>query len=102
MSTYKTPGVYVEEISTLAPSVVGVATAVPAFIGLTYKASKKVLDNVPDIDAAITLVGNETPTDETKELQQILTDAKKSVEESDSKAAIISLDLAKTKTLLYQ
>ena len=37
MSTYKTPGVYVEEISTLPPSVAQVATAVPAFIGFTEK-----------------------------------------------------------------
>ncbi len=35
MATYLTPGVYVEEISTLPPSVVGVSTAVPAFIGYT-------------------------------------------------------------------
>ena len=38
MPTYKTPNVYVEEIPTLAPSVVPVATAVPAFIGYTEKA----------------------------------------------------------------
>ena len=35
MPTYKTPGVYVEEISTLPPSVAEVSTAVPAFIGYT-------------------------------------------------------------------
>ncbi len=35
MATYKTPGVYVEEISTLPPSVAEVSTAVPAFIGYT-------------------------------------------------------------------
>jgi phage tail sheath protein FI len=33
--TYQTPGVYVEEIATLPPSVAEVATAVPAFIGYT-------------------------------------------------------------------
>jgi phage tail sheath protein FI len=32
---YKVPGVYVEEITTLAPSVVAVETAIPAFIGYT-------------------------------------------------------------------
>ncbi len=37
-STYKTPGVYVEEISTFPPSVAQVETAVPAFIGYTEKA----------------------------------------------------------------
>ena len=35
MATYKSPGVYVEEISTLPPSVAEVSTAVPAFIGYT-------------------------------------------------------------------
>jgi phage tail sheath protein FI len=35
---YKTPGIYVEEITTLAPSVVAVETAIPAFIGYTEKA----------------------------------------------------------------
>lgn len=41
MATYRTPGVYVEEISTLPPSVAEVSTAVPAFIGYTA-AGKKV------------------------------------------------------------
>ena len=35
MATYKTPGVYVEEISKLPPSVAEVSTAIPAFIGCT-------------------------------------------------------------------
>ncbi len=37
---YKTPGVYVEEISTLPPSVAGVSTAIPAFIGYTEAGQK--------------------------------------------------------------
>ena len=37
MAEYKTPGVYVEEISKFPPSVAGVATAIPAFIGFTEK-----------------------------------------------------------------
>lgn len=36
---YNTPGVYVEEITTLSPSVVAVETAVPAFIGYTENAT---------------------------------------------------------------
>ncbi|AXT53600.1 phage tail sheath family protein [Aquimarina sp. BL5] len=35
MPTYNTPGVYIEEISTLPASVAPVATAIPAFIGYT-------------------------------------------------------------------
>jgi len=50
MATYKTPGVYVEEIPTLPPSVAEVSTAIPAFIGYTefaMSAEGKDLTNVP-------------------------------------------------------
>ncbi|MGK7960886.1 MAG: hypothetical protein AB4044_10180, partial [Crocosphaera sp.] len=40
MPTYKTPDVYVEEISVFPPSVAEVETAIPAFIGYTQKAMK--------------------------------------------------------------
>lgn len=36
-TTYKTPGVYVEEISKFPPSIAEVATAIPVFIGYTEK-----------------------------------------------------------------
>lgn len=39
-TTYKTPGVYVEEVSVFPPSVAQVETAIPAFIGYTEKAEK--------------------------------------------------------------
>lgn len=39
-TSYKTPGVYVEEIPKLPPSVAQVETAIPAFIGCTEKASR--------------------------------------------------------------
>jgi phage tail sheath protein FI len=46
---YKTPGVYIEEISVFPPSVAEVPTAIPAFIGYTEKAERKGEDltNVP-------------------------------------------------------
>lgn len=49
MATYKTPGVYVEEISLLPPSVAQVETAIPAFIGYTKTAEKdgQDLKNLP-------------------------------------------------------
>ncbi|RXK87851.1 phage tail protein [Chlorobaculum sp. 24CR] len=37
-TTYKTPGVYIEEIPKFPPSIAPVATAIPAFIGYTEKA----------------------------------------------------------------
>ena len=40
MAQYQTPGVYVEEISKFPPSVAGVATAIPAFIGYTKSQPK--------------------------------------------------------------
>lgn len=40
MATYKTPGVFVEEIPKLPPSVAQVETAIPAFIGYTQQAEK--------------------------------------------------------------
>ncbi len=39
MPSYRTPAVYVEEISTLPPSVAEVSTAIPAFIGYTERGS---------------------------------------------------------------
>lgn len=41
MEDYRTPGVYVKEISKFPPSVVGVSTAVPAFVGFTEKYAEK-------------------------------------------------------------
>lgn len=40
-TVYKTPGVYVEEIPKLPPSVAQVETAIPAFVGYTEKAEKQ-------------------------------------------------------------
>jgi phage tail sheath protein FI len=45
-TTYKTPGVYIEEIPKFPPSVAPVATAVPAFIGYTEKAIDEVADDL--------------------------------------------------------
>ncbi|NVO21507.1 MAG: phage tail sheath family protein [Bacteroidetes bacterium] len=46
MATYRTPDVYVEEISVFPPSVAEVETAIPAFIGYTAKAMKKAADDL--------------------------------------------------------
>ncbi|WP_299248451.1 phage tail sheath C-terminal domain-containing protein [uncultured Aquimarina sp.] len=40
-TTYKTPGVYIEEIVKFPPSVAQVETAIPAFVGYTQKAREK-------------------------------------------------------------
>ena len=50
MPEYKTPGVYIEEIRRLPPSIASVETAIPAFIGYTEKAQRREpgdLKNVP-------------------------------------------------------
>src|SRR5690554_34891 len=46
MANYKTPGVYIEEISKFPPSVAQVETAIPAFIGYTAKAEESVADDL--------------------------------------------------------
>ena len=48
-TTLTTPGVYIEEVSIFPPSVAEVATAIPAFTGLTQKAEKDSLTliNIP-------------------------------------------------------
>jgi phage tail sheath protein FI len=53
-TTYKTPGVYVEEISVFPPSVAQVETAIPAFIGYTEKAKKVVDDDLHTVPTRIT------------------------------------------------
>jgi phage tail sheath protein FI len=49
MAEYKTPGVYIEEISKLPPSIASVETAIPAFIGYTEKATWKKDDDLLNI-----------------------------------------------------
>lgn len=53
MATYKTPGVYVEEITKLPPSVAEVDTAIPAFVGYTEKAKRFVEDDLLKIPTRI-------------------------------------------------
>ncbi|WP_046744651.1 phage tail sheath C-terminal domain-containing protein [Kordia zhangzhouensis] len=53
-STLKTPGVYVEEIVKFPPSVAQVETAIPAFIGYTEKATKKIDGDLSMVPTRIT------------------------------------------------
>lgn len=54
MTTYKTPGVYIEEIVKFPPSVAQVETAIPAFIGYTEKAKKKIAGDLANKPTRIT------------------------------------------------
>lgn len=51
--SYKTPGVYIEEISLFPPSIAEVETAIPAFIGYTEKAEKKDGEDLTNVPARI-------------------------------------------------
>ncbi|MBV7530813.1 phage tail sheath C-terminal domain-containing protein [Chitinophaga sp. sic0106] len=46
MATYRSPGVYVEEISLLAPSIAEVQSAIPAFVGYTEQAKQLAADDL--------------------------------------------------------
>jgi len=59
MVTYKTPGVYVEEINTFPPGVAAVETAIPAFIGYVEKAEKDGVGLFDDSDSNNIII---TPT----------------------------------------
>lgn len=50
---YKTPGVYIKEISTFPPSVVAVETAIPAFIGYTEKAETSAGESLAGIPTRV-------------------------------------------------
>lgn len=54
MPTYRTPDVYVEEISVFPPSVAEVATAVPAFVGYTAKATRDIEGDLKNVPTRIT------------------------------------------------
>lgn len=54
MTTYKTPGVYIEEIVKFPPSVAQVETAIPAFIGYTEKATNKITGDLKGLPTRIT------------------------------------------------
>ncbi|HTE22911.1 phage tail sheath family protein [Flavitalea sp.] len=54
MPEYKTPGVYIEEIRRLPPSIASVETAIPAFIGYTEKAKRKEDDDLRNVPFRIT------------------------------------------------
>lgn len=49
MSDYKTPGVYIEEIPHLPPSIASVETAIPAFTGYTERAQWKEKDDLRNV-----------------------------------------------------
>jgi len=70
MPEYKTPGVFVEEIPSFPPSISGVETSIPAFIGATQKADKitpgdldlvpTTIDSMPEYEQYYGLAAPET------------------------------------------
>ena len=51
--SYKTPGVYLEEIVKLPPSVASVETAIPSFFGVTQKATESLDDDLIGVSKKI-------------------------------------------------
>ncbi|OUL30910.1 phage tail protein [Nostoc sp. RF31YmG] len=100
-STYKTPGVYIEEISKFPPSVAQVETAIPAFVGYTEKAVVRGIDYhkvAADAKAAADAAADpEKAADDTKkaaadakkaddDAQKAATDAKKAADDAPTDA----------------
>lgn len=57
MANYRSPGVYVEEISLLPPSIAEVESAVPAFIGYTKQAKQLTDNDLRNVPTPITSIG---------------------------------------------
>lgn len=71
-----TPGVYIDEISTMPPSVAEVESAIPAFVGYTeFETYKNIPQKVTSMADFILLFGGGPPEDESK--VEILVDKKK-------------------------
>lgn len=58
MANYRSPGVYVEEVSLLPPSVAEVESAVPAFVGYTEKATNLIADDLHQVPTTINSLGD--------------------------------------------
>lgn len=54
LTQLKTPGAFIEEVSKFPPSVAQVETAIPVFIGVTEKATRKVDDDLLQVPTRIT------------------------------------------------
>ncbi|WP_316812530.1 phage tail sheath family protein [Pedobacter heparinus] len=80
--TYKTPGVYVEEVPGLPPSVAQVPTAIPVFIGYTEKAG----GNAAELLASAMI--NDILVSEAKLISSLL-----EYESYFGKAAVVSTDI---------
>lgn len=88
-TSYRTPGVYIEEISKFPPSIAEVETAIPAFIGYTEKAVKGGIDYLALLaDAAKIADAVEAP-------EQALATAKAALDEAQKAATAAPDDAAK-------
>lgn len=72
--TYKTPGVYVEEIAKLPPSIAEVATAIPAFLGYTEKGATNKPTRITSILEYENLFGLAAPATCSVEVNETLDD----------------------------
>lgn len=72
-TTYSTPGVYVEEIPTLAPSVAPVATAIPVFIGYTEKGPVSTPTRIDTMLDYVNLFGSAKPSAFTVDANNLIT-----------------------------
>ena len=108
MANYRSPGVYVEEISTLPPSIAEVESAVPAFVGYTSIAANLAPDDLLNVPTPISSMadyiqyfGGPAPEDPTNIVINI--DEQKSGTKTTGFTAAITLDTTKvSQHILYQ
>ncbi len=104
MTTYQTPGVYVEEISVFPPSIAPVATAIPAFIGVTQRVSsedKGVPQRITSLPEFVELFGTADAGDYEVDVVQDTDDGTGSGTVTSTTATFKSGNFAVPPSLLY-
>jgi len=100
--SYKTPGVYVEEITKLPPSVAQVETAIPAFIGYTEKAARLTDNDLLFVPTRITSLHDYVTYFGTVNKENIIINVQVSYDISNNISAVSpSLDSSSVITKIY-
>ena len=108
MANYRSPGVFVEEISLLPPSIAEVDSAVPAFVGYTEKATNLTVDDllgqptpIGSMSDFVQYFGGADPEDNTDNHLSISVNEYKTGSTTTGAKASITLDVTKTSKHIF-
>ena len=108
MATYRSPGVYVEEIPVFPPSVAEVETAIPAFVGYTQKAKDSLGETLTNTAFMITgfnefeLYFGKSPAEDPTAFTVDITEYKQGTEPSRFVVDVNTVTATLSKHILHQ